>query len=126
MQRYRMSLNVTKHAHTETNRVTANNESVMTSLPVRALVPRLIFRELLVCGCGKLLWELRVGLAGVDEQRCFALREVSLQRNGSVGIQQPEHPRTAHIEILGLEQRRVANDGHADDVLEGKIEHEAG
>lgn len=31
----------------------------------------------------------------------------------------------AHIEILGLEERRVANDGHADDVLESKVEHEA-
>ena len=77
-----MSLNVTKHAHTKTNQVTANSESVTTSLPVRALVPRPKLIKLIVCGCGKLLWELRVILAGVDEQRCFALREVSLQRNG--------------------------------------------
>jgi len=66
----------------KTNRVTANSKSMMTPLPVRALVPRLKFRKLLVRGCSKLLWELRVSLAGVDEQRRFALREVSLQRNG--------------------------------------------
>jgi hypothetical protein len=32
----------------------------------------------------------------------------------------------AHIEVLALEQRWVANDGNADSVVEGKVEHEAG
>ena len=51
-----------------------------TSRPVRALVPMLKVRKRLVRGFGKLLWELGISLAGVDEQRRFALLEVGLQR----------------------------------------------
>ena len=63
----RMSINVNKHEHMKTNRVTASSESVSTPFPVRALVTWLEIRKLLVCGFGKILWELRVSLAGVDE-----------------------------------------------------------
>lgn len=34
--------------------------------------------------------------------------------------------RVTHIEILGREQGRVSDDGHANDVLESKVEHKAG
>lgn len=80
MRIYRMSVDVIKYAHTKTNQVTANSKSVITPRPVRALVPRLKCRKLLVRGCGKVLWELMVILAGVDEQRRFAPVDVSLRR----------------------------------------------
>jgi hypothetical protein len=32
----------------------------------------------------------------------------------------------AHIEILGLDEGRVCNDGHADNVLESEVEDKAG
>lgn len=67
VQKCRMSINVNKHEHMKTNRVAASSESVSTPFPVRALVTWLEIRKLLVCGFGKILWELRVSLAGVDE-----------------------------------------------------------
>jgi hypothetical protein len=62
-----MSMNVTKHEHMKTNRVAASSKSMSTPLPVRALVPWFKIRKLLVRGFGKILWELRVNLARVDE-----------------------------------------------------------
>jgi hypothetical protein len=75
-----MNMNMTKHEHMKTNQVAASSKSMSTPLPVRALVPWFKFLKLLVRGFGKILWELRVKLAGVDEQRRIALLEICLQR----------------------------------------------
>jgi hypothetical protein len=108
----------------KTNQVPASSESVVNPLPVGAFVPRPKVGKLLVRRLGHLLWEQNVQLGGVEEQRCFALLHVVLPSHWSVDTH--KYLRAAHIEVLGREQGRVSNDGHLNDILESKVEHEAG
>jgi hypothetical protein len=124
VKRCRMSINVTKQECMKTNQVAASSESVVNPLPVRAFVPRGKFRKFLVRSCDQLLREQIVKLAGIEEQRCFALLDVCLPAHWSAGTH--EHLRGSHIEILGLKEGRVCNDRHADNVLESEVENEAG
>src|SRR6266404_1301139 len=76
-----MSINVSKHAHTKTNQVSASSESMGDPLPVGPLVTRLKIPKLHVRSFSHLLREHRVVLARVEKQRHFALLDVDLPHN---------------------------------------------
>jgi hypothetical protein len=107
----------------KTNQVAANGKSMVSLLPICALVSRLKFHKLLVRSFSQLLWEGRVDLTGVAEQWRFALLGVDLLAHQSICTQ--THLRTAHIEILQLEKGREFNNRDTNDVLESKVKHEA-
>jgi hypothetical protein len=100
MKRCRVSVNVTKQERMKTNQVAASSESMVNPLPVRAFVPRRKIRKLLVRSRSHLLREQIVKLAGIEEQRRFALLDVCLPAVWSAGTH--KHLRGRTLRSSGL------------------------
>jgi hypothetical protein len=98
------------------------------TLVVNAAVARRIVCKFLICLFSKGLRERAIIFAAIDQERSLALCDVCLRWNNaqdSGGICVCLL-RMTHVQIFMLEEGRMGNDGHVDDIVERKIEHKAG